>query len=257
MSPLIEDLVWLSRSLGDPKHDLAILAEGNASARDGDSFWVKASGFNLASLDEAGLVEIDFEAAYQLLDKASMSDAEVRESLKSIAVPPQKLMPSVETFMHAFFLGLPGVKFVGHTHPTPLLSLLSTTSAPKLAKQRLFPDEIVCCGPETAFVPYTDPGLPLAHAIMAAVEDYIRRREEAPKTIWLGNHGLIVLGQTAQEVLSGTLMSVKAARVWLNAFASSLEIKPLNAEQIDRIHTRPDEHYRQELLRQLTGKPLS
>ena len=35
MSPIVEDLVWLSRNLGDPIHDLAILAEGNASARIG------------------------------------------------------------------------------------------------------------------------------------------------------------------------------------------------------------------------------
>lgn len=156
--------------------------------------------------------------------------------------------------MHAFLLSLPGVIFVGHTHPTPLLSLLSTTKSKELATQRLFPDEIVCCGPETVFVPYTDPGLPLAKAIMSGVEDYIARREETPKTIWLENHGLIALGQTANEVLSATLMSVKAARVWLNGFASGLELKPLTAEQINRIHTRPDEHYRQELLRQLAGK---
>ncbi|MBC8066478.1 MAG: class II aldolase [Chlorobia bacterium] len=257
MSPIVEDLVWLSRNLGDPSHDLAILAEGNASARDGDSFWVKASGFNLSSLTEDGLVEVDFPAAYRLLDKASLSDAEIREALKSISVGSSGLMPSVETFMHAFLLALPGVGFVGHTHPTPLLSLISTTSASDLAKKRIFPDEVVCCGPETVFVPYADPGLPLAQAVMSSVEEYIRHREETPKTIWLENHGLITLGQTAQEVLSGTLMSVKAGRVWLQGFASGLELKPLSAEQIDRIHTRPDEHYRQALLRQLAGNPIA
>lgn len=257
MSPLIEDLVWLSRSLGDPSHDLAILAEGNASAREGDSFWVKASGFNLATLGSEGLVEVSYQSALQCLGRPSMTDAEVRSALKSILIEDTSLMPSVETFMHAWLLSLPGVQFVAHTHPTPLLSLVSSKRASTLAKQRLFPDEIVCCGPETVFVPYTDPGLPLAQAIKASVEEFISRREETPKTIWLENHGLIALGQTAREALSATLMSIKAARVWLNGLASGLELKPLTAEQISRIHTRPDEHYRQQLLRQLAGKTTS
>lgn len=253
MNPLVEELVWLSRQLGDPSHDLAILAEGNASVRGGDSFWVKASGFNLSSLSEEGLVEVDFAAAYRCLGRQRMTDKEVQASLEKIMVKPGKRRPSVETFMHAFLLALPVVNFVGHTHPTPLVSLLATDRAAALAKERLFPDEVVCCGPETVFVPYVDPGLPLAKAIISSVEEYMKRREEVPKTIWLANHGLIALGRTADEVLSASLMSIKAARVRLSAFSTGLNITPLTEDQINRIHTRPDEHYRQELLRQLTS----
>jgi L-ribulose-5-phosphate 4-epimerase len=248
---VVEELIRLSLRLGDPSLDLAILAEGNASAIEGDSFWVKASGYQLASLDESGLAKVDLAAANAYLSGPDLTDKETREALKTVGAGER--LPSVETFMHAYLLTLPGVKFVGHTHPTPHLSMLSTSRAAEIAKQRLFPDEIVCCGPESAFVPYTDPGLPLAKAIRASVEDYIGRWEETPKAVWLENHGLIALGQTAQEVLSTTLMSSKAARVWLHGFASGLPMKPLTDEQIERIHTRPDEHYRQELLRQLTG----
>jgi L-ribulose-5-phosphate 4-epimerase len=251
---IVEDLVWLSRSLGDPVHDLAILAEGNASAIDGDIFWVKASGFQLAELDGSGLAQVNLSQAIACLDGLELSDPETRTALAAIS--SGKLLPSVETFMHAYLLTLPGVLFVGHTHPTPLLSLLSTTKAQELAKQRLFPDEIVCCGPESVFVPYVDPGLPLAKAIRAAVSEYVNRRAEVPKTIWLENHGLIALGQTAKEVLGAHLMAAKAARVWLHGLASGLTLKPLTESQIDRIHTRPDEHYRQQLLRQLSNQPV-
>lgn len=250
---VVEDLIRLSRSLGDPSADLAILAEGNASALCADRFWVKASGFQLGSLEAEGLVSVDLLSANSYLTGPNLSDAETREALKSLVVDGAGRLPSVETFMHAYLLNLPGVLFVGHTHPTPLLSLLSTKRARDLAKQRLFPDEIVCCGPESVYVPYVDPGLPLAKAIRESVEEYIARREETPKTIWLENHGLIALGKTPQEVLSTSLMSAKAARVWLQALSSGQPIRQLTDEQIDRIHTRPDEHYRQELLRQLTG----
>ncbi len=153
--------------------------------------------------------------------------------------------------MHAYLLGLPGVSMVGHTHPTALLSLLCLEGCAEMARQRLFPDEVVCCGPAAAFVPYVDPGLPLARAIKASVELYVAEHGAVPKTIWLANHGLIALGLTEQEVESATRMSVKAARVWLSALSAQRPIQPLALEQIERIHTRPDEHYRQKLLWQV------
>jgi rhamnose utilization protein RhaD (predicted bifunctional aldolase and dehydrogenase) len=157
-------------------------------------------------------------------------------------------MPSVETFMHAFLLGLPDVQVIAHTHPTPLLSLLSLEGVATIASQRLFPDEIVCCGPASCFVPYVDPGLPLAVAIQRSVTEFVEKRGEAPKTIWLENHGLIALGRNVKDAESATFMAVKAARVWLGALSSGRALKTLTPEQIDRIHTRPDEHYRQRLL---------
>ncbi|MCC7229515.1 MAG: class II aldolase [Fimbriimonadaceae bacterium] len=251
---VVDTLVSLSRALGEPSHDLAILAEGNASAKDGESFWVKASGFQMATLDRDGLVQVDLPRTMRLLDGHDLTDQDTRLALKDVRIDRESdRLPSVETFMHAYLLSLTDVSFVGHTHPTPLLSLLATQRAEWIAGKRLFPDEIVCCGPQTAFVPYVDPGLPLAKAIRASVDRYIRRWEETPKTIWLQNHGLIALGKSPREVESATQMSVKAARVWLGALSSGQEIHPLAEEQIKRIHTRPDEHYRQRLLWQMQG----
>lgn len=248
---VVEELVRLSLKLGDPSLDLAILAEGNASALAGDAFWVKASGFSLAEMSSQGLVQVDLAAALSYLDR-DLTDEQTREALKAIRIDSE-LLPSVETFMHAYLLSLPDVQFVGHTHPTPLLSLLSTQKAEEIASQRLFPDEIVCCGPAAAFVPYVDPGLPLARAIKESVKNYIQKFGAIPKTIWLKNHGLIVLGKSVKEIESGTLMSVKAARVWLGALSTGQRIEPLSEAHIERIHTRPDEHYRQRLLWQTEG----
>ena len=250
---VVEALVWLSRSLGNPAADLAILAEGNASAKHGDTFWVKASGYELASLDSDGLVSVDLPRAAAFLDEPDLDDTKTREVLACLTLSRTRQLPSVETFMHAYLLTLPGVSFVGHSHPTALLGLLCTGRAREFAGQRLFPDEIVCCGPQSAFVPYTDPGLPLAKAVRDSVVKYADRRGEIPRTIWIENHGLIAVGQSPREVLAAHLMSAKAAQVTLDALASGLDVKPLTPAQIERIHNRPDEHYRQQLLRQLTG----
>jgi rhamnose utilization protein RhaD (predicted bifunctional aldolase and dehydrogenase) len=244
------ELVGLARTLGDPTADLAMLAEGNVSAReDEDSFFVKASGFSMRTLGPEGFVQVQFAPILAALDGPDLDDTQIRECLadaRTRRTTPS--MPSVETFMHAFLLGLPDVHVIAHTHPTPLLSLLSVEGAEQLAEQRLFPDEIVCCGPASCFVPYVDPGLPLAREIRARVLAFVERRGEVPKTIWLENHGLIVLGRSARDAESGSLMAVKAARVWLGALTSGRPVKPLTPAQIDRIHTRPDEHYRQRLL---------
>jgi rhamnose utilization protein RhaD (predicted bifunctional aldolase and dehydrogenase) len=246
---VLEELISLTLKLGNPVADLAILAEGNASARlNDDSFYVKASGYSMGSIDQSGLTLVRFAPILEAMDGPDLTDAAVKDLLSISRVEQDAPKPSVETFMHAYLLTLPGVQTIGHTHPTPLVSLLGTEGCDELAKQRIFPDEVVCCGPATAFVPYTDPGLPLARAIRDSVQLFVKEYGMVPKTLWLQNHGLIALGKTSRDVESATLMSVKAARAWIGALSSGRPLRPLTQENIDRIHTRPDEHYRQELL---------
>jgi rhamnose utilization protein RhaD (predicted bifunctional aldolase and dehydrogenase) len=125
------------------------------------------------------------------------------------------------------------------------------SEASEICKQRLFPDEVVCCGPESAFVPYADPGLPLAKAIRSSVEAYVQAWGAVPKTIWLQNHGLIALGRSRAEIESASLMAAKAAEVWLGALSTKRKLCPMTSAQVERIHYRPDEHYRQKLLWQI------
>jgi L-ribulose-5-phosphate 4-epimerase len=248
--PVLYELVNLCLKLGAPTADLAILGEGNASARAGDGeFLIKASGHSLSTMTPAGLTRVKFAPILEALDGPDLSDGDVSRLLDDSRVSPETdSRPSVETFMHAYFLNLTDINYVGHTHPTPLLSLLCIEGVEEIARQRLFPDEIVCCGPATAFVPYTDPGLPLARAIKASVEAFIDEFGMVPKSIWLQNHGLICPARVIRDVESAMFMGIKAARAWLGALSSGRPLHPLSQESVDRIHTRPDEHYRQKLI---------
>ncbi len=247
---VLDELVALSLKMGSPSADLAILGEGNTSARAGEGqFYVKASGYSLSNITAAGFSLVNLAPILEALDGPDLPDAAVRSLLAdSRAEPDRDPTPSVETFMHAYLLSLKGINFVGHTHPTPLISLLALEGANDLAHRRLFPDEVVCCGPATAFVPYVDPGLPLARAIRQSVEQFIDEFDMVPKTIWLQNHGLIAPAKSCRDVESASLMGIKAAKAWLGALSSGKPISPLTPEAIDRIHTRPDEHYRQKLI---------
>jgi len=242
-------LLDLSHELGREERHLAILGEGNTSARlSDDTFAVKASGSNLAKLDASGLTACRFDRLLPLLDRKTLSDDAIDAALFAARVNPQAKKPSVEAIFHAWLLTLPGVNFVGHTHPVTVNQVLCSKHARLFATRRLFPDEIVCCGVESVFVPYTDPGLKLAQAIRTAVLASIKRVSRAPRVILLENHGFIALGATPESVLAATLMGAKAAAIFAGAAAIGGRPRFLSPAQVARIAGRPDEHYRQRAL---------
>lgn len=239
----------MSRNLGEPALDYVILGEGNTSARvDEASFWVKASGTQLRTMQAGDFVQVSFERALAMLDAPAMTDEEVKQSLIEAKVDPEtKGHPSVETVMHAVILQLPGIHFVGHTHPSAINMLTCSAAFETAISGRLFPDEIVVCGPAPMVVPYVDPGLPLAREIQRRLQLYIDAYGEPPKTILMQNHGFIALAPTAQKVENITAMAVKTARILVGTYALG---GPhfMSPEAVNRIHTRPDEHYRQRLI---------
>ena len=243
----LKQLIAMSRTLGDPAFDYVILGEGNSSARiDADTFWVKASGAELRTIDANGFVRVRFEGVLALLEADDLSDEEVKAGLEAARADPQATArPSVETVLHALALSLPDVNFVGHTHPTAVNAILCSQRAEEVIAGRLFPDEIVYCGLAPVYIPYTDPGVPLARVVRDAIDRHLDEYRENPKVILMQNHGLIALGRTASEVENITAMYVKTARVILGACALG-GLHFMSPEAVARIHTRPDESYRRQ-----------
>lgn len=246
----IEQLLELSHELGKEERGLAILGEGNTSVKlDDNSFLVKASGSCLGTLSKDGLAECSSKAILDLFEKDEMTDVEVDQALMDARVDKDAKKPSVEATFHGYLLSLPDVNFVGHTHPVNVNKLLCSGNGRDFAERRIFPDQIVCCGAESVFVPYVDPGLELAKAIKEQVEFFIGRTSRAPVTILIENHGLICLGKTWQGVLAATLMANKSAEILAGAMACSNGTAVfLGHDQVERIAGRPDEHYRQKVL---------
>ena len=245
---ILAQLVAMSNHLGDPALDYAILGEGNTSAGiDADTFWVKASGEQLGTIQASGFVQVYFERVMDLLQAGDLSDADVKAGLETAKVDPSvRVRPSVETVLHALALQLEGVHFVGHTHPTAVNAVLCSQGVVEAVSGRLFPDEIVYCGPASIYIPFTDPGVPLARAVHRSVAAYQDEYGETPKVILMQNHGLIALGKTVSEVENITAMCVKAFRVLLGTYALG---GPhfFSPEIVSRIHTRPDEAYRRQV----------
>ncbi|MFN2184028.1 MAG: class II aldolase/adducin family protein [Anaerolineae bacterium] len=243
----LDQLIAMSRVLGDPAFDYAILGEGNSSARiDADTFWVKASGAQLHAIETSGFVQVRFDGVLSMLEAEDLDDVEVKARLEAARVDPAATArPSVETVLHALALQLDGINFVGHTHPTAVNAILCSQKAEEAIAGRLFPDEIVYCGPAPVYIPYTDPGVPLARKVRDEINRYLEEYREKPKVVLMQNHGLIALGQTAVEVENITAMYVKTARVILGAYALG-GVQAMSPEAVARIHTRPDEQYRRQ-----------
>jgi len=135
----LEPLLTLAHELGSEARSLAILGEGNVSMRatpragaeagetggGSATFFVKASGSSLATLSAEGLTECRAGYLITALDSRAMGDAEVEAALLASRVAGEAARkPSVEAMFHAWLLTLPGVNFVGHTHPVAVNAIL-------------------------------------------------------------------------------------------------------------------------------------
>ncbi len=240
-------LLALSLELGKPGNRLAILGEGNTSAFvDDDTFFVKASGSQMGTLDLRQLPQVRFDRILPLLDQ-ELDEEATQTALLAALIDPDAPRPSVETAFHAWLLQQENVNFVGHTHPVEVNKILCADKAGLFARRRLFPDEVVCCGPSSLLINYVNPGAELARSIRSGWEQFTGEHGFTPKLILLRNHGMIAVGSTPESVLATTAMAVKAAEIFNGAHVLG-EVAFMAPEEVDRIHNRLDEKYRREQL---------
>ena len=248
----LRKLVKLSNNLGRENYHLAIIGEGNTSAKVevkdiAGSFYIKASGTQLATVTENDFVQVYFEPIMQLINMENPNAEEINYIFEKAKVDKKyQATPSVETLLHAICLNLEGVNFVGHTHPTAVNRLTCSKSFPENLKGRIYPDEIVLLGKESVFIPYTDPGVKLAQKVKKEIEIFLDKHGERPKSIYFQNHGFVALGSTPAEVENITLMADKAAEIRFGALLAG-GINAFSEDMVTYIAERTDEKYRQKL----------
>jgi rhamnose utilization protein RhaD (predicted bifunctional aldolase and dehydrogenase) len=249
MQEKIQRLVSMSNALGSDAYDCAILGEGNTSVKlDQDYFLIKASGTQLKSIDAKGFVKVRFTPILEALKQHALSDQEVKKVLLDATIDnPDQKMPSVETFLHAIILSQEGINYIGHTHPTAINSILCSQKAEEAYSGSLFPDQIVVLGTDPLFIPYTDPGLVLSKLLRDKFTAYLERFGKPPKAIYMQNHGFIAVGATDKEVLNITQMAVKTAKIILGTYLLGGP-NFFSDANVNRIETRPDEHYRRKVI---------
>jgi rhamnose utilization protein RhaD (predicted bifunctional aldolase and dehydrogenase)/NAD(P)-dependent dehydrogenase (short-subunit alcohol dehydrogenase family) len=194
----LDVIVKLSRYYGsDPT--IVLAGGGNTSCKVGNRLYVKASGTSLATMEPEGFVVMDREQLDALAGATLDDDPDTREAQFKAAVeaarcePEKGQRPSVEVLLHHL---LPGT-FVVHSHATIVNTLTCHAKGQPLAGD-IFGDDIL-------WLPYVDPGFILAQSLKTALADYARRTGRTmPKAILMANHGLIVAGNSADEIRAHT-----------------------------------------------------
>jgi rhamnose utilization protein RhaD (predicted bifunctional aldolase and dehydrogenase) len=156
-------------------------AGGNTSLKQDGVMWIKASG---TWLQHAGTRDIFVPVAIDPLLKALERDDPACETCADFIrgdLNRLGLRPSIETTVHASFAH----RVVVHVHCIATISLAVREDAEAIIAPLLK-------NFRWAFVPYRRPGLPLAREIR-------KRLKPDTNVLILGNHGLVVAGETVAE----------------------------------------------------------
>jgi rhamnose utilization protein RhaD (predicted bifunctional aldolase and dehydrogenase) len=238
-------LVELTRRVGDPARDLVVLAEGNTSTVEDGELIVKASGARMDRASADDFVMVDLEQTAGALSDPLTTQEELSDLL-AVRGDPRGRRASIETLVHVAAVHVGGATWVAHTHPTAVVGLVSIADGERLWQAPLFPDEAVVVG-RPAWVGYEEPGLALGRAVARSIADHAERHGVPPRLVLLGNHGIVALGRSADEVEAVTTMAVKAARVRTIAHGAGTPAY-LDAVVADALASRADEVARRTLL---------
>lgn len=245
-------LLALTQLLGEPRRDLAVLAEGNTSERlDDGRLVVKASGASLAASTAEDFVVVDVDEVMAVVENPLATQAD----LSALLVVPGSERPggagplraSIETVVHAALhtvaRGLgdgsrAAVRFVGHTHPTDVVGLLASVRAEAAWAEIVYSDEAVVIG-RPLYVPYATPGIDLGRVYLSALQEYADRHGRLPQLVLLANHGIVATAPTTAGVEAVSTMAVKGARVRATAYAVG-GTRGLSEQQVATFFARDD-----------------
>jgi rhamnose utilization protein RhaD (predicted bifunctional aldolase and dehydrogenase)/NAD(P)-dependent dehydrogenase (short-subunit alcohol dehydrogenase family) len=194
--------VYTTRLLGqDPR--LVLHGGGNTSVKtvitdlNGDTvevLCVKGSGWDMGSIEPAGLPAVRLAPLLKLRARETLSDEEMVRLQRANLIDPAAPNPSVEALLHAF---IPH-KFIDHTHSTAVLALTDQ------------PDGEAPCrevyGKRVGYVPYLMPGFGLAKAA-AQVFD----ADPSVEGLILVKHGIFSFGADARQAYERMIALVSLA----------------------------------------------
>ncbi len=209
--------VYTTRLLGrDPR--LVLHGGGNTSVKtrvsdlngeDTDVLCVKGSGWDMGSIEPAGLPAVRLAPLLKLRAREKLSDEEMVRLQRANLIDPAAPNPSVEALLHAF---IPH-KFIDHTHSTAVLALTDQPDGEALCREVF--------GARVGYVPYLMPGFGLARAA-AEVFD----ADPSVEGLILVKHGIFSFGAEARQAYERmialvTLAEERLARQRKPAFTSA------------------------------------
>ncbi len=218
----IGQLIYASRLLGQD-FDLTQYGGGNTSVKvtQMDLFnqpeariYVKGSGYDLATITEAGFSPLVLADMTRLVALPTMTDIEMMNAMLCARTRADAPAPSVEAILHAV---LP-YKYVLHAHVMSVMSLTGAADGQN--------DSAQLYGKSLIPVPYVMPGFKLARLGYQCWLDGVTTRPAVGEIlpadtvgiigmVWL-KHGLVSWGDTAREAYDRLMTLATQAEEWVN-----------------------------------------
>jgi rhamnose utilization protein RhaD (predicted bifunctional aldolase and dehydrogenase) len=234
-----EELVALTRSLGERSRDLVILAEGNTSQRLPDGrLVVKASGSTMRTATVEDFVVVDVDPLVELMRSPTATQDDLTTALDAGEHAGRRRRASIETLVHVAAQAFAPTPFVGHTHPTAVVGLLASVHAATAWDRHVYSDEAVVIG-RPLYVPYATPGIDLGRVYLEALRRHVDTHGEVPTLVLLGNHGIVVNAPSTAGVEAASEMAVKGALVRTAAYSVG-GVVPLDTASVDKFFARED-----------------
>ena len=198
--------VYTTRLLGqDPR--LVLHGGGNTSVKttiadlngdDVEVLCVKGSGWDMGTIEPAGLPAVRLAPLLKLRAREKLSDEEMVRLQRANLIDPASPNPSVEALLHAF---IPH-KFIDHTHSTAVLALTDQPDGEALCREVF--------GARVGYVPYLMPGFGLAKAAARVFE-----ADPSVEGLILVKHGIFSFGADARQAYERMIALVSLAEARL------------------------------------------
>lgn len=212
----IGECVYCTRLIGsDPA--LVLHGGGNSSVkttwaditgRDVDAIHVKGSGWEMATIEAAGLTPLRLDRVRELLTIDALDDDAMMRELNAARLDPAAPSPSVETLLHAF---LPH-RAVQHSHADVIVTLTNLANGDDVVRE-VYGDSVV-------IVPYVMPGFDLARTVQAV---WPEQQHDRTAGMVLLNHGLFTFGADSAEAYRRHVELISRAEDWLAQHAPYVE----------------------------------
>lgn len=209
--------VYTSRLLGaDP--ELVLHGGGNTSVktRETDFFGemvdvlhVKGSGWDLATIENAGFAPVRMKPLLRMAEIPHLSDADMVRQQRAAMLDPEAPNPSIEAILHAII----PFRFVDHTHANAIIALTNHAQGGERVR--------AVFGGEVLIVPYVMPGFILARTVW----ELIRGRDltaEGIRGIVLMNHGIFTFADDARASYENMIELVSRAEAALGGWGATL-----------------------------------
>jgi rhamnose utilization protein RhaD (predicted bifunctional aldolase and dehydrogenase)/NAD(P)-dependent dehydrogenase (short-subunit alcohol dehydrogenase family) len=217
--------VYTSRLLGRDK-TLVLHGGGNTSVKitekniygqDEEILYIKGSGWDLETIEEAGFSPVRQKNALALSELEKLSDPQMVNELKTSMTNAGSPAPSVETILHAII----PFKYVDHTHADALVSVTNTPDGEKYIKE-IYGDKVIV-------IPYLMPGFDLAR--YCAVEFKKNFNDKIIGMVLL-KHGMFSFGNNAKESYERMIELIDMAEKFLEKkSALNIEYKQVNVTE--------------------------